>query len=363
MDSAPCGRVEREFDGLLESFQGSDRAEVTFALRATPIIDMEKMHFRSTEAANQPKSEAIGHLSDLLEQDLADSTRSNYLSQWKQFCIWTSHLGVSALPADPLHVATYLTELVSGRGHKPATLYVTVAAIGFIHRVLGMEDPSNSSEVKRAIKGAFRSSEGSQRQAKALTAEGLAKIRATACKPRRGRGGRMESARTAHLRGRKDVAMISLMRDAMLRVSEAAALVWSDIEAQVDGTGRLLIRRSKTDPSGMGAVAFVSFQTMNALSSIRLGAVDTDSIFGLRPNQISKRIKQAAQTAGLGDDFSGHSPRVGMARDLARTGAELPSLMTAGRWKSPRMPALYTRNESAGKGAVAQYYDALHNVR
>ncbi len=30
--------------------------------------------------------------------------------------------------------------------------------------------------------------------------------------------------------------------------------------------------------------------------------------------------------------------------------------MQAGRWKSERMPALYTRNEAAGRGAVARYY-------
>ena len=83
---------------------------------------------------------------------------------------------------------------------------------------------------------------------------------------------------------------------------------------------------------------------------------DTDSVFGLRPNQLSRRIKQAAEAAGLGDGFSGHSPRVGMARDLARAGIELPRLMNAGRWRSPTMPAHYTRNETAGKGAVAQFH-------
>ena len=36
-----------------------------------------------------------------------------------------------------------------------------------------------------------------------------------------------------------------------------------------------------------------------------------------------------------------------MAQDLARAGIELPSLMTAGRWKTPVMPAHYIRNEVA----------------
>ena len=146
------------------------------------------------------------------------------------------------------------------------------------------------------------------------------------------------------------------MRDAMLRISEAAALTWNDIVTETDGTGRLLIRRSKTDAEGEGAVAFLSESTMSALGLIRDGMDDTDSVFGLRPNQISMRIKQAAREAGLGDGFSGHSPRVGMARDLARTGIELTSLMNAGRWRTATMPAHYTRNEAAGRGAVAQFH-------
>ncbi len=45
-----------------------------------------------------------------------------------------------------------------------------------------------------------------------------------------------------------------------------------------------------------------------------------------------------------------------MARDLAAHGTELLALMQAGRWSSPKMPATYTRNEQAGRGAVARYY-------
>ena len=50
------------------------------------------------------------------------------------------------------------------------------------------------------------------------------------------------------------------------------------------------------------------------------------------------------------------SRSVGMAQDLAASGVELPELMTAGRWKSARMPARYTERQSAGRGAVARYY-------
>ena len=43
-------------------------------------------------------------------------------------------------------------------------------------------------------------------------------------------------------------------------------------------------------------------------------------------------------------------------QDLAAAGFALLELMTARRWKSPRMPARYTERQAAGRGAVARYY-------
>ena len=95
---------------------------------------------------------------------------------------------------------------------------------------------------------------------------------------------------------------------------------------------------------------------MSYLDTIRNGASDAGSVIGLRPNQIAKRTKRAAQQAGLGDGFSGHSCRVGMACDLAREGKDLPRIMNVGRWSSAEMVSHYTRNESAGRNAVAEYH-------
>ena len=304
-------------------------------------------------------SDAI-NLSSLLSHQIAETTLVTYRSQWRNFAAWAQSNSIQALPADPVHVAAYLAERIETRGHKSATLRVAAAAIAFVHRTARLDDPCAREEVKVTLKSATRKMGRSQKQAEALTAEALAIIEANVHKPRLGRGGRLESTLTARRRGNVDIALIRLMRDALLRVSEAAALTWSDIDIAADGTGRLLIRRSKTDTEGEGAIAFVSAPTVTKLKMIQTASQHTDSIFGLCPNQIARRIKKAAQTAGLGDGFSGHSPRVGMARDLARAGTELPSLMTAGRWSTASMPAHYIRNETAGRGAVAQYYASWH---
>ena len=83
---------------------------------------------------------------------------------------------------------------------------------------------------------------------------------------------------------------------------------------------------------------------------------DHTPAFGLSPRQIGRRVKAAAEAAGLGEGFTGHNGRVGRAQDLAKTGAELPALMSVGRWKSSIMPARYTERQTAGRGAVARCY-------
>jgi hypothetical protein len=64
---------------------------------------------------------------------------------------------------------------------------------------------------------------------------------------------------------------------------------------------------------------------------------------------VSARIDRA-------EDVSGHSCRVGMAQDLVASGAELASVMQVGRWKTAAMPARYSENLIATRGAVAEYY-------
>ena len=297
-------------------------------------------------------------LTELYTHELSANTRKNYRVQWSGFVNWAQSRGFCALPALPDVVAAYLAERFEKYQHKPATLRLAASAIGHFHRVARLDNPSESGKVRSTLSGATRKAGLLQKQARGLTESDLEAIKKSACRPRRGRGGHLETEETARRRGEMDIAIVSLMRDCMLRVSEAAAARCGDIEQMEDDTGRLLIRRSKTDQEGKSAKTFISGATMEAIRCIRNGASEEDSVFGLRRNQISSRIKHAAKNAGLGDGFSGHSPRVGMAIDLARYGIELPRLMVAGRWRSPMMPAHYIRNEAVSRGAVAQYHAA-----
>ncbi len=111
---------------------------------------------------------------------------------------------------------------------------------------------------------------------------------------------------------------------------------------------------------GEGAVLFVSAPTMLTLREIKpVDARAGDSMCGLSGDQRARRVTAATAAAGLGEGFTRHSARVGMAQDLARAGTELPALMTAGRWQSPTMPARYTRAEQAGRGRL---HDSMNRV-
>ena len=155
---------------------------------------------------------------------------------------------------------------------------------------------------------------------------------------------------TALRRGRLDIALASVLSDAGLRVSEAVQLRWRDVLDAEDGAGLVYIKRSKTDQTGEGAYVVITADTLAALKELRQNAEDwTDdgSVFGLSMSQISRRVDSMARAAGLGEGYSGHSGRVGLAIRMTRRGAPLQAVQTHGRWKSPSMPARYTRGEKA----------------
>ena len=289
-----------------------------------------------------------------------------YRSQLKAWVNWCAQRGLSLHNADGDSLVTYIRERAQGitigdRNHKPAkpnSLNVACAAISKAYEIAGLTDITKNTKVREALRShKNRTARAGIRvkQAEGLTAESMAAIRATALYPRRGRGG-METEEQARRRGLVDIALIGLMRDCLLRRSEAAEARWNHITSDPDGTGRLFVGLSKTDQKGEGVLLFVSSQTMRDLAVIRHDDARDQLVFGLHPKTIGRRITAAARAAGEIGAYSGHSARVGMARDLARAGEELPSLMTAGRWKGPEMVARYIAHERAGRGAVARFH-------
>ena len=289
-------------------------------------------------------------VADSLEAVLSDNTRRTYDTQWRMFEGWCAEVGFVSLPAESLTVARYLAAR-AGSGASIATLRLATSAISKAHEWAKVESPCHDPGVRASLKGWGRRLAKPQRQSGALTADVLAVIRLTAVQPRkRGRG--IETAEQAAERARFDLALVAVLSDAGLRRSEAAALTWGDVQRWDDGSGRITVIRSKTDPEAVGAVVAVTPAAMRALDAIRpAGVGGGERVFGLSESQIARRVKAIARAAGLADweFFSGHSGRVGMARRMAQNGAPTHEIERQGRWKQGGgMVGRYTRGESAG---------------
>ena len=283
---------------------------------------------------------------------ISANTARAYRSQWAQWAAWAAARRCPLLPAAPEHVAAYLTERAEG-GAKPASLRASAAALAFAHRAADLPSPTEAAGVRTVLRGLSRVHAAPQAQAAALTDDALASIRQTAERPRAG-----ETQEAARRRGLVDVALVQLLADTGLRRSEASALTWADVEHWPDGSGRVHVRQSKTDQTAEGAIVYASPLAMRDLDAMRAAALppqEAAPVFASRrggalsPSQIARRIGQAAEAAGLGTGYGGHSGRVGMARRMTQRGAPAAAVMRQGRWRSPAMVARYTRAEAAGE--------------
>ena len=295
-------------------------------------------------------------LSAALTAATSANTRRLYRSQARVFAAWCQLHGLQALPATPETVARYLTARAEA-GAVVGTVRAARAAIGALHRAAGAADPASSELVRTAMRGLARQHGAPQRQATALTAEGLAAIIATAYQPRR-RGRGRETVRVAMQRGAQDCAIAGLLFLAGLRRAEVAALRWADI-APATTPGALLIhtRKTKTDQTGEQVdIRLVKGPAAAALRTLRgTNSAPEDLVFRLNPESIGRRLAAAARAAGLQGDYTGHSGRVGLASELTRHGASMQEVMLAGGWRSAGMVARYSAGVAVEAGAVAKY--------
>ena len=177
---------------------------------------------------------------------------------------------------------------------------------------------------------------------------------------------------TMRLLDRRDFMMCWLLRACLLRVSEVTAVKIRHIKFD---DRVLFVPRSKTDQQAEGEVLYIPLILREHLHYyIQMITGDNDHAPAFpkmqRDDIITEEfmsvdyaryvIKQRLIAAGI-DGASSHGFRIGMTQDLAEDNASLLNIQRAGRWKSPDMPAYYTRNIEATKGAVAQYFDGDKN--
>ena len=151
--------------------------------------------------------------------------------------------------------------------------------------------------------------------------------------------------------------MISFSRDILARPENTAAAEWRHIKETPDGKYVLFIPYSKTDQTHQGANAYITELTAEFLdkmvATMKIRPRPSGKIFGISERQIANRIQSAAEHAKLEGRYRGHSPRIGMAIDLALDGYDLAALKQVGRWTSDQSVSRYIEYITATRNAVA----------
>ena len=99
-------------------------------------------------------------LIDVLLESSAANTAQKYSGGWQRWKLWAgAKLGVPTLPAIPLHLALYLTDLIERalrEGHSSSVIESASYSIRWGHRLAGMDSPTDHPLVKSVVEGARR---------------------------------------------------------------------------------------------------------------------------------------------------------------------------------------------------------------
>ena len=279
----------------------------------------------------------------LIKASLAENTLKAYQRALQSLTTWLAGRTLS----DAL-LANYITAL-HDNGKSPATIGQAVAAVKWQLKHQSQEIV-NFPIIQATLAGIRR--EGKDRgrgQVDGLIWQDVERV----C---------IYAETEGTLIGLRDAAMIRLMSDCLLRISEVVAVNVGDFK-----NSTLTLRSSKTDQEGTGETLYVCEKTRELLKQYREraeigrgavfrhirrgGHVQSDRLTTVSARRI---IQKRAQAAGVEGFISGHSLRVGSAVSLAQAGATVVDMQVAGRWKSSQMPAHYAK---AGRGAIARFKD------
>lgn len=290
-----------------------------------------------------------------LEGAYAANTIRAYRADFVIFDAWCREERRRALPATAETVADFV--MAQSKSATPATVSRRRASIAKIHKLLKLESPARSEEVNLATRTMFRRKGRRQTQALGLTRD-LKQMLIEACPD--------------DLKGLRDRALIAVGYDTLCRRSELVELGVEDLTVKRDGSGTILVRKSKADQFGKGRLAYLSAEAVAHVEAwlgeagletgplfrpVIAGAPEAETLGGWAVPGI---LKRRAKSAALDDEtiarLSGHSMRVGAAQDMAAAGIDLGAIMHAGGWKSPDMVMRYIEHMDVQRSGMARMY-------
>lgn len=301
-----------------------------------------------------------GRIVAALRATRSEGTRRAYAHHWAQWERWCADLDRPSFPADPEHLAAYITWLAQS-GRAVSTIDVAMAAVRAVHEDAGLESPTRQLGVTRVRAGVTRQvGLAPRRQAHPLSTDELGRLLATC---------------TDGVRGVRDRALLLVGYAGALRRSEIADLGIPGILKRRDGV-ILTLSRSKGDQAGAGVPVPIPMGQGAATCPVTalfawldLLGVTTGPVFrpisrhnsvpvttrALSGESVDRIIQARARQAGLAHlGITGHSLRAGHATTAAENGADVLKLARTLRHARLETTATYTRPAEAMRDTTAR---------
>lgn len=300
------------------------------------------------------------HLSKAQEQSnlyinaaTADSTRQAYQTDIAHFEAWGG-----VLPASPAIIIAYLQQFAEQL--NPRTLSRRLVALRHWHVYQNFVDPTQSPIVKKVMHGIHRLHGTPENKAQALTLDQLIQFHHF-----------LQNQGT--LQALRDNALLQIGFFGAFRISELVGIRVEHLQTTPEGL-RIVIPRSKTDPTGQGQFCAVPWGSsilcpVRALHAwLEKSCIQQGAVFrfisrwqrlgqhALHPVSINRLIKKYAKQCGFSraEYFSTHSLRRGLATAASQKGASLKAIMRQGRWKEANTVLGYIDDATAFQDNAAQ---------
>ena len=252
-------------------------------------------------------------------------------------------------------LAAYLLHRFEKKGQAITTIRNCVAALKFRAECFDLDNPVGK-KTKAALEYMKRNSRDRGRgQVNAILGQDIEKMEAV-CED------------DNNLMGLRDVALIRLMYDAALRISELAGLRFDEVAIGPDGRPRVFIYKSKTDQEGKGTHVRITPRTFDLVEEWKLrSGISKGPLFrairaegisstALTPGSVRYTIKKRAKQAGITKSVSGHSFRRGVAQQMILNGVSSTAVEKHCRWKSSYMLNLYCEGTNVRDSAIEGLY-------
>ncbi len=314
------------------------------------------------------------HDFELSSKDMKANTFKSLNSNWYQFCKWCEQHSITPIPCSVNHFEKYILEHTSRV--KFNTLKVYSWAVQTMHLAAGLPSPTEPLKIKKLFETieSTKLTEGEfTTQASAFNVSHLDVLE-------------QELSGSVRLIDLRDLAILTVAYESMLRESELARITFEQLSFTRDGRGLLIVPITKSRHSGEPDKVVLSEKCLDAIDQYvdAAGIIRSGLIFRKvhKSNRVGQQNKPltgvaidnvfnnafhrvSASSPGLvrgSAPWSGHSARVGACQDLLAAGFSPLEVQVSGRWSSPTMVYRYGRDILAEDGAMAKFRSKTSKV-